>query len=198
MTQVVASRDLDLIVASTSLNQVYLFNLRDGRFVQVIEMNQYIQQPVAESGKMTKLNYRITQLRTTWTGYVLVSVTCLQGDLPNYLFCFDVNGFLLYSRNDVRRIHTMTTSKDSKWLFAESSHNICIFTLPDLKLNTVLSSPKLKIDSLCVSSDNRALLAGVEDGEVFCFGLNLRWKEKEDEMPARVDEEDIRNTEDLE
>ena len=108
-----------------------------------------------------------------------------------------MNGFLLYSRRDVRRIHTMLSSNDSKWLFAESSHNICIFTLPDLKLNTVLSSP-IKIDSLCVSSDNRALLAGAESGEVFCFGLNLRWKEKEDEMPARVDEGDIETTEDLE
>lgn len=197
MTQVVASRDLDLIVASTSTNQVFLFNLRDGRFVQVIEMNQHIEQPFTESGKAAKLNYRITQLLTTWTGYILVSVTCLHGSLPNYLFCFDVNGFLLYSRRDVRRIHTMLSSNDSKWLFAESSHNICIFTLPDLKLNTVLSSP-IKIDSLCVSSDNRALLAGAESGEVFCFGLNLRWKEKEDEMPARVDEGDIETTEDLE
>ena len=193
-----ASRDLDLIVASTAANQVYLFNLRDGRFVQVIDLVQYIEKPITEDKKVPKPNYRITQLVTTWTGYVLVSVTSLHSSLPNYLFCFDVNGYLLYGRADVRRIHTMCTSKDSKWLFCASSYNLCIFTLPDLRLNTVLASPKLRIDSVCVSSDSRALLAGVQDGSVLCFGLNLRWKEAEEDMPAAVDENDLGMPEDLE
>ena len=90
--------------------------------------------------------------------------------------------------------------KKPEWLkvrYNQDAVNEVAALMRDLKLNTVLSSP-IKIDSLCVSSDNRALLAGAESGEVFCFGLNLRWKEKEDEMPARVDEGDIETTEDLE
>lgn len=97
MLQVSASRDLDLIVASTAANQVYLFNLRDGRFVQVIDLAQYVEKPVTEDKKLPKPNYRITHMVTTWTGYVLISVTSLHSNLPNYLFCFDVNGYLLYN-----------------------------------------------------------------------------------------------------
>ena len=61
----------------------------------------------------------------------------------------------------------------------------------------MLASAKLKIESLCVSSDNRALLAGVENGDVFCYGLNLRWKEKEDEMPVEAEEEVLEGNEEL-
>lgn len=197
VVQITASRDLDLIVASTVTNQVYLFNLRDGGFVQIIDCAQHVERPTQEEGKTVRTNYRITQLRTTWMGYVLISVVSLRSGLPNYLFCFDVNGILLYKRSDVRKIHTLSTSQDSKWLFAESTHHICIFTLPDLRLNTVLSSTTLKIESLCVSSDNRALLAGVENGSVFCYGLNLRWKEAEEEMPRETGDEVIEGTEDL-
>lgn len=201
VVQICASKDLDLVVASTAANQVYLFNLRDGRFVQVIDCTQRVESPWQEEAKTVKANYRITQLLATWMGYVLISMVSLRRGLPNYLFCFDVNGILLYERHDVAKIHTLSASHDSKWLFAESTHHICIFTLPDLRLNTVLASPKLKIESLCVSSDNRALLAGVENGEVFCYGLNLRWKEKEDEMPveteAEVDEEMLGGNEEL-
>lgn len=193
-----ASKDLDLIVATTATNQVYLFNLRDGGFVQVIELNQHVEKPLTEDKKQAKQNYRITQVITTWMGYLVVSIASLHANLPNYLFCFDINGNLLYKRTDVRRIHRMCTSADSKWLFCASSHHICIFTLPDLRLNTVLTSTQLRIDSVCVSSDNRALLAGVNNGSVLCFGLNLRWKEAEDKMPVAIDENDLGQTEDIE
>ena len=189
------SKDLDLIAASTAANQVHLFNLRDGRFVQVIDVSQFVEKPFTDD-KVPKTNYRITQLVTTWTGYLIIAVTSLHTSLPNYLFCFDINGYLLYKRTDVRRIHTMCTSKDSKWLFCASAHNICIFTLPDLRLNTVLASSEVQIDSICVSSDHRALLAGVHDGSILCFGLNLRWKEAEEPMPVAVDESDLSITED--
>ncbi|CBK24941.2 uncharacterized protein [Blastocystis hominis] len=197
VVQICASKDLDLVVASTASNQVYLFNLRDGRFVQVIDCTQRVESPWQEEGKTVKANYRITQLLTTWMGYVVISMISVRRGLPNYLLCFDVNGILLYERHDVAKIHTLSASHDSKWLFAESTHHICIFTLPDLRLNTVLASPKLKIESLCVSSDNRALLAGVENGDVFCYGLNLRWKEKEDEMPVEAEEEMMEGNEEL-
>lgn len=197
VVQICASKDLDLVVASTASNQVYLFNLRDGRFVQVIDCTQRVESPWQEEGKTVKANYRISQLLTTWMGYVVISMVSLRRGLPNYLLCFDVNGILLYERHDVAKIHTLSASHDSKWLFAESTHHICIFTLPDLRLNTVLASAKLKIESLCVSSDNRALLAGVENGDVFCYGLNLRWKEKEDEMPVESEEEVLEGNEEL-
>ena len=151
MLQVSVSKDLDLIAASTAANQVHLFNLRDGRFVQVIDVSQFVEKPFTDD-KVPKTNYRITQLVTTWTGYLIIAVTSLHTSLPNYLFCFDINGYLLYKRTDVRRIHTMCTSKDSKWLFCASAHNICIFTLPDLRLNTVLSSSEVQIDSICVGA----------------------------------------------
>ena len=192
------SKDLDLIIATTATNQVYLFNLRDGRFVQVIDLHQFVQTPLTEDKKQAKQNYRITQVITTWTGYLVVSIASLHTNLPNYLFCFDINGNLLYKKTDVRRIHTMCTSADSKWLFCASAHHICIFTLPDLRLNTVLTSSTLRIDSVCVSSDNRALITGVNDGSILCFGLNLRWKEAEDQMPSAIDEYDMGQTEDIE
>lgn len=198
VTQILASRDLDILIASTSENLVYLFNLRDGRFVQMININDHVVNAKNVESKTEKFNYRITQILTTWTGYVVVAVSALQPSLKHYLFCFDLNGNKLYMRDDVWRIHTMICSSDSKWIFAESVSNICIFTLPDLRLNTVLSSQTKKIHSLCVSADNRALFAGVENGEIFCYGLNLRWKEKEEEMPQRAGEDEIGNSEDLE
>ena len=197
VTQILASRDLDILIASTADNLIYLFNLRDGRFVQMINIHDHVASPLNQEGKVVKNNYRITQVLTTWTGYVLVSVSSLGPKLNNYLFCFDLNGNKLYSRDDVCRIHTMISSSDSKWIFAESINNICIFTLPDLRLNTVLLS-QTKIQSICVSADNRALFTGAEDGKIFCYGLNLRWKEKEEEMPQRANEDEIGNTEDLE
>lgn len=197
VTQIIASRDLDLLVASTADNLIYLFNLRDGRFVQMINLHDHLPSPLNQEGKTIKNNYRITQILTTWTGYVVVSVSSLDTKLNNYLFCFDLNGNKLYSRDDVCRIHTMISSSDSKWIFAESVNNICIFTLPDLRLNTVLSS-QIRIQSICVSADNRALFAGAEDGKILCYGLNLRWKEKEEVMPQRSNEDEIGNAEDLE
>lgn len=198
VTQILASRDLDVLIASTTENLIYLFNLRDGRFVQIININDHVNNPTNCEGKTIKYNYRITQILTTWTGYIVVSVSSLQKSMKNYLFCFDLNGNKLYSRDDVHRIHTMISSSDSKWIFAESTKHICIFTLPDLHLNTVLSSQTKSVQSICVSADNRALFAGVDDGTIFCYGLNLRWKEKEEEMPLQVDEEAIETTEELE
>ena len=197
VTHILASRDLDIVIASTSDNHIFLFNLRDGCFVQMININEHVVNAFNQEGKVTKNNYRITQILATWTGYIVVSVSSVQPTLKNYLFCFDLNGNKLYSRDDVCRIHTMISSADSKWIFAESINNICIFTLPDLRLNTVLSS-QAKIQSICVSADNRALFAGAEDGRILCYGLNLRWKEKEEDMPQRMNEDVIGNSEDFE
>ena len=85
-----------------------------------------------------------------------------------------------------------------KRIFDEYVNIICIFTLPDIHLNTVLSSQTKKIQSICVSADNRALFAGAEDGQIFCYGLNLRWKEKEEEMPHSSNEVEFGNADDLE
>ena len=52
------SKDLDLIAASTAANQVHLFNLRDGRFVQVIDVSQFVEKPFTDD-KVPKTNYRI-------------------------------------------------------------------------------------------------------------------------------------------
>ena len=164
----------------------------------MININDFVETPINQEGKTVKYNYHITQILSTWTGYILVSVSTLQPTLKNYLFCFDLNGNKLYSRDDVCRIHTMISSSDSKWIFAESVNNICIFTLPDLHLNTVLSSQAKQIQSICVSADNRALFAGAEDGQIFCYGLNLRWKEKEEEMPHSSNDVEFGNEDDLE
>lgn len=183
-------------MASTSSNQVFLFNLRDGRFVQVIEMNQHIEQPFTESARRpssTTAHAAAHHVDGVHSGVRHLSAR-RSAELPLLLRRERLPAVL--AARCAQNPHDAVVER-LKVALRESSHNICIFTLPDLKLNTVLSSP-IKIDSLCVSSDNRALLAGAESGEVFCFGLNLRWKEKKDEMPARVDEGDIETTEDLE
>ncbi|KAK8798674.1 hypothetical protein WA158_007758 [Blastocystis sp. Blastoise] len=196
VVQVNGFRDLDLIVAATQDNIIYLFNLSNGRYVNNIDVTKDLPQlPVStekegEKEKEKKIPYIVRGVLTTWRGYLLIAVGANINGLKNYILCYDINGTLLYTRDDVSRIHSLCSSTDSSWLFAASNQTICVYTLPDLMLNTVLQAPtNVKYESICVSNDTRALLAGTAKGKILIYGLNLIRSEREETM---IDEEDAK------
>ena len=181
VVQVSGFRDLDLIVAATQDNIIYLFNLSNGRYVNKIDVNANLPQPAEKDDK--KVPYIIRGVLTTWRGYLIITVGANISGLKNYLLCYDINGTLLYTRNDVQRIHSLCSSTDSLWLFAASNQSICVYTLPDLMLNTVLRAPdNTKYESIAVSNDTRALLSGIAKGKILIYGLNLVRSEREEKM----------------
>ncbi|KAF2072405.1 hypothetical protein CYY_006280 [Polysphondylium violaceum] len=148
--------ELDISISGSKDGTCIIHNLKHGEYVRSIYLPR--QSPVS-------------LIAITYQGYIVIYS---QADLMIYLYT--INGQLLKSIDTHERLHSMIVSKDNTYpeylITGGERGTVVIRTLYNLRPTNHKLMFGTPIHSLAMSSDQRHLMVGLEDGRLLIIAAN--------------------------